>query len=111
MAKMTRKASKATLVKELRDKDIPIPKNPTIEALQQRLRWLPGKGWVLRLFKPHPEPSHPANLLEQGVMTYVPNSRFAEEIVESQKVMIVARTAMPWDGLAILDPPAEDEEE
>jgi len=108
---VTRKANKAALVKELRDKQIPIPENPTIENLTSRLSWLGGKGWIVRLFKPHPEPSHPANLLEQGVMTYVPNSRFAEKIVESQKVMIVARTAMPWDGLAILDLPAEDEEE
>ena len=110
---MTRKASKAALVKELRDKEIPIPENPTIEALTKRLRWLPGKGWILRLFKPHPDPHHPANLLEQGVMTYIPNSRFAEKIVKSQKVMIVARTAMPWDGVAILEPQdiTEDEEE
>jgi len=107
---MTRKASKAALVKELRDKEIPIPKNPTIEALTKRLRWLPGKGWILRRFKPHPEPSHPVNLLEHGVMTYVPNSKFAEKIVKSQKVMILGRTAMPWDGVAILDP-TEDEEE
>ena len=111
MAKMTRKASKAALVKELRDKEIPIPENPTIENLRRRLRWLPGKGWILRLFKPHPEPSHPANLLEHGVITYVPNSKFAEKIVKSQKVMILGRVPMPWDGVAILDPPAEDEEE
>ena len=107
---MTRKASKAALVKELRDKEIPIPSNPTIESLTRRLRWLPGKGWILRLFKPHPDPNNPANLLEQGVMTYVPNSKLAENIVKSKKVMIVARTHMPWDGVAILEP-SEDEEE
>tara|TARA_R110001592_G_scaffold315827_1_gene591960 strand:+ start:795 stop:1136 length:342 start_codon:yes stop_codon:yes gene_type:complete len=113
MAKVTRKANKAALVKELRDKQIPIPENPTIENLTSRLSWLGGKGWIVRLFKPHPEPSHPANLLEQGVMTYIPNSRFAEKIVKSQKVMIVARTPMPWDGVPILEPQdiTEDEEE
>ena len=111
MAKMTRKASKASLVRELRDKGIPIPEEPTITNLTSRLSWLGGKGWILRRFKPHPEPSHPANLLEHGVITYVPNSKFAERIVRSKKVMILGRVPMPWDGVAILEPTAEDEEE
>jgi hypothetical protein len=111
MAKMTRKASKAALVKELRDKGVPIPQKPTIENLTSRLSWLGGKGFVFRRFKIHPDPLHPCMMLEQNVLTYVPNSRFAEKIVSSKKVMVVARTPMPWDGLAIVDPPAEDEEE
>ena len=111
MAKMKRKASKAKLVKELRDKGIPIPDKPTIENLTSRLSWLGGKGWIVRLFKPHPEPSHPANLLEQGIMTYIPNSEFAEKIVKSQKVMVVARTHLPWDGVPILEPQDISEEE
>jgi hypothetical protein len=111
MAKVTRKANKAALVKELRDKEIPIPKNPTIENLTKRLSWLGGKGFVFRRFKVHPDPLHPCMTLEQNVLTYVPNSRFAERIVRSKKVMVVARTPMPWDGLAIVDPPVEDEEE
>ena len=108
---MTRKANKAALVKELRDKDIPIPDKPTVENLTARLSWLGGKGWILRRFKPHPDPNHPANLLEHGVMTYVPNSTFAEKIVKSGRVMIVARTPLPWDGVPILEPTSEDEEE
>ena len=108
---MTGKASKAALVKELRDKGIPIPEKPTIQNLTSRLSWLGGKGWILRRFKPHPEPSHPVNLLEHGVMTYVPNSIFAEKIVKSKKVMIVGRVMLPPQGLPILDPPGEDEEE
>tara|TARA_R100001440_G_scaffold5671_1_gene12069 strand:+ start:242 stop:559 length:318 start_codon:yes stop_codon:yes gene_type:complete len=105
---MTRKANKAALVKELRDKDIPIPDKPTIENLTSRLSWLPGKGWILRRFKPHPEPLHPANLLEHGVMTYVPNSSFAEKIVKSQRVMIVGRVSLPPEGMPILDPTEEE---
>ena len=108
---MKRTASKAKLVKELRDKGIPIPDKPTIENLTSRLSWLGGKGWILRRFKPHPDPSHPVNLLEHGVITYVPNSKFAENIVKSQKVMIVARTHLPWDGVAILEPQDITEEE
>ena len=108
---MTGKASKAALVKELRDKGIPIPEKPTIENLTARLSWLGGKGWILRRFKPHPDPSHPANLLEHGVLTYVPNSTFAEKIVKSKKVMIVARAPMPWDGVPILEPQDITEEE
>ena len=107
---MARKANKAALVKELRDKEIPIPKNPTIENLTKRLSWLPGKGFVFRRFKPHPDPTHPCMRLEQNVLTYVPNSAMAEKIVKSKRVMIVARTPMPWDGLVIVDP-VEDEEE
>ena len=110
MAQMTRTASKSALVKELHDKGIPVPKEPSIKNLIKRLNWLPGKGWVLRLFKPHPDPLNPANLLEQGVLTYVPNSKFAENIVKSKRVMVVARTPMAWDGLVILEP-TEDEEE
>ena len=105
---MTRKASKASLVKELRDKGIPIPDKPTIENLTSRLSWIGGKGWILRRFKPHPEPLHPANLLEHGVMTYVPNSVFAEKIVKSKKVMIVGRVMLPPDGMPILDPTEEE---
>jgi hypothetical protein len=108
---MTRKASKAALVKELREKGVPVPNKPTIENLTARLSWLGGKGWIFRRFKPHPDPNNPANLLEQGVLTYVPNSRFAESIVKSKRVMVVARTPMPWDGVAILEPRPEDEEE
>lgn len=108
---MARKASKAALVKELRDKGIPIPEKPTIENLTARLSWIGGKGWILRRFKPHPDSSHPANLLEHGVLTYVPNSKFAEEIVMSKRVMVVARTPMPWDGVAILEPEEITEEE
>jgi len=104
------KENKSKLVKELHDKGIPIPKNPTIDTLKNRLRWLPGKGWVLRLFKPHPDPSHPANLLEHGVLTYVPNSKFAEKIVKSQRVMVVGRVITPSPDLPILEP-TEDEEE
>ena len=110
MAKMTRKANKAALVKELRDKEIPIPDNPTIENLSKRLAWLPGKGFVFRRFKVHPDPTHPCMRLEQNVLTYVPNSPMAEKIVKSQRVMVVARTPMPWDGLVILDPTEEEEE-
>ena len=108
---MTGKKSKSALVKELRDKGIPIPEKPTVENLTSRLSWLGGKGWVLRRFKPHPDPSHPANLLEHGVLTYVPNSLFAEKIVKSKRVMVVARTPLPWDGLAILEPQDITEEE
>ena len=108
---MTRKANKAALVKELREKGIPIPDKPTVENLTARLGWLGGKGWVLRRFKAHPDPKHPANLLEHGVLTYVPNSTFAEKIVKSGRVMIVARAPLPWDGVPILEPTPEDEEE
>lgn len=108
---MTRKANKAALVKQLRDKGVPVPEKPTIENLTARLSWLGGKGWVLRRFKPHPDETHPVNLLEQGVLTYVPNSTFAEKIVKSKRVMVVARTPMPWDGVAILEPQDITEEE
>ena len=111
MAKVARTASKAKLVKELRDKEIPIPNNPTIENLTKRLAWLPGKGYVFRRFKAHPDPLHPCMRLEQNVLTYVPNSSMAEKIIKSRRVMVVARTPTPWDGLVILDPDAEDEEE
>ena len=105
---MSRKKNKAALVTELRNKGVPIPPKPTIENLTSRLSWLGGKGWLLRLFKPHPEPSHPANLLEQGVITYVPNSKFAEKIVKSQRVMIVGRVLLPPEGMPILDPTEEE---
>ena len=105
---MTRNQSKAALVKELRDRGIPIPEKPTIDNLTSRLSWLGGKGWILRRFKLHPEPTHPANLLEQGVMTYVPNSLFAEKIVKSQRVMIVGRVLLPPEGMPILDPTEEE---
>lgn len=108
---MTRKANKSALVKELRDREIPIPDEPTIKNLTQRLSWLPGKGFVFRRFKVHPDPTHPCMRLEQNVLTYVPNSPLAEKIVKSKRVMVVARTPMPWDGLVILDPEEEDSEE
>ena len=34
---MTRTASKSALVKELHDKGIPIPKNPTIDAFEKKV--------------------------------------------------------------------------
>lgn len=108
---MTRKPNKAALVKELREKGIPVPDKPTVENLTARLNWLGGKGWILRRFKPHPDPNHPVNKLEHGVLTYVPNSIFAEKIVMSKKAMVVARAPMPWDGVPILEPTPEDEEE
>ena len=109
MAIMKRQASKSALVKELHDKGIPVPDEPTIKNLTERLSWLPGKGYVFRRFKVHPDPLHPCMRLEQNVLTYVPNSPMAEKIVKSRKVMMIARTLMPWDGIPILDPTEEEE--
>ena len=94
---MTKKKSKAALVKDLHKKGLPVDDGMTVDQMQFRLdNWRSQYGWIVRQFRPHPDENHPSNLLEPGELTWVPDSDFGEEICTSGKVMIIRQ--VPYDG-------------
>ena len=99
------RASKASLSKQLKDKDIPIPTNATVEELQHRLNtWESGKGYLVRPAK-LPRNSPKLNLNSQ--MNYwIPNSDYAREMIKSQEVFLLTRCNIPNRGdFELLDVP------
>ena len=97
------RVSKATLVKSLHEKGIPVPKGATIADLEKRMSWLSGDGWLVRRFRPVKWPDHPVMLLNHQETTWLPDTNFAKRIIMSQKVMVIGRAKTPPEGVAVLD--------
>ena len=102
--------SKSALIKQLQDKDIPVPTKATLDELKHRLEhWKGGKGYLLRLALPSSRKGdgHPVAMLEFGNMYWIPNSRFAKIIVKSNLVYIVGMEYEPPASTVVLDVPKD----
>ena len=99
--------SKASLVKELNDRGIPIPKGAKVADLQHRVdHWL--TGWVA--FATGEAgftcPSNPVTLID----TRTPfgfDSRMARMVVASKLVFVMGRCAEPPNDVPTLDVPTD----
>ena len=88
MEKKSKLVNNCEIEHSIRDK-------PTIANLTSRLSWLGRVGFSAGS---NPPDLHPVNLLEHGVMTYVPNS--LQKRLLNQKTMIVGRVMLPQEELA-----------
>mgnify|MGYP003122885146 FL=1 len=102
-------SEKAKLVKSLKQKGIPIPKDAKIVDLRHRdNNWLSGAGWLLRLAKPPSrKPLSPAILLPDKNTYWLPDSRMAHDIVKTKLVFVMGRSATPPNGTQIIDVPKD----
>jgi hypothetical protein len=102
-------SEKAKLVKALKQKGIPIPKDSKVAELRHRNEhWLTGVGWLLRLAKPSSrKPQSPATLLPDKNTYWLPDSRMAHDIVKTKLVFVMGRSALPPNGTNIIDVPKD----
>lgn len=103
------KKSKASLTRELRKRNIPIPENPTIKNLQHRLDyWESGSGWLIRRVRPARNSPFPE--LEHKTLYWLPNGRLARQVVKSGEFFSMGRYPIPPEGVAIFDIAFDEEE-
>lgn len=102
--------NKAQLIKQLKSKDIPVPKGASVGELKHRLdTWEGGEGYLFRLAIPPSRKGmdNPAHLLEFGSVYWIPNSRFARLIAETRLVFIMGREYDVPKGATFLDVPKD----
>ena len=102
-------SDKTKLLKALKAKGITPTLNTKVADLRHMAEhWIDGNGFLFRLaIPPSRKPGNPANLLEFETLYWVPNSRFAQMIAESQLVYIIGRsTLIPQDSV-VLDVPKD----
>ena len=102
-------SEKATLVKSLKNKGIPIPKGAKVSDLKHLdEHWLSPKGWLVRLAKPSSrKPNHQVTLLPEKNTYWLPDSDMARSIVESKLVFFMGRTNKIPSDATLLDVPKD----
>ena len=107
------KSTKASLIKRLKNKGIPIPETPLIANLEHRLdNWEPGFGYLFRLAVKSVPTDSAARYIPKGIICWLPNSAFAREVFNSRLVYFLGRAVEPPKGALLVDvPTANDEEE
>ena len=111
---MPKKVTRANLTKKLRARSIPIPSDATISELQHRVdHWLSGPGYVIRLLR-YPRSKRreqiATNLMKKETY-WVPNSDYAQNLLNSGIVFVMSRTDKPPSDATVLDIPTVNEEE
>ena len=103
-----KKPTRASLTKKLREQKIPIPSDATISELEHRLdAWLPGQGYVIRLIR---TPRLKAREqvckdLAKKVTYWVPNSHYAQSLLNSGIIFVSQRSAEPPADATVLEIP------
>jgi hypothetical protein len=99
--------SKAALVRQLKERGVPVPKGAKVSDLQHRLKhWKGGKGYLMRLALT-PKKDSLAAVLEQGKLYWVPNSTYAEQLAKTRVVYIVGMESEPPASVVALDVPID----
>ena len=111
---MPKKVTRANLTKKLRAKAIPIPSDATLDELQHRLdHWLPGPGYTFRLIR-YPRSKQReqivANLIKKQTY-WVPNSHYAQNLLNSGIVFVMSRSEKPPTDAKVLNVPNSNDEE
>lgn len=102
-------SEKATLVKSLRNKGIPIPKGAKVSDLKHLdEHWLSPNGWLVRLALPASrKPNNPVNLLPDKNTYWLPDSHMAHSIVESKLVFVLGRCEEPPNNVTTIEVPKD----
>ena len=102
-------SEKATLVKSLRNKGIPIPKGAKVSDLKHLdEHWLSPKGWLVRLARPSSrKPNHQVTLLPDKNTYWLPDSHMAHAIVESKLVFVLGRCEEPPNNVTSISVPKD----
>ena len=102
-------SEKAKLVKQLNRKGIEIPEGAKLADLRHRLKhWLSSNGWLIRLAKPASrKPNSPLTLLPDSNTYWLPDSRMARDIVETQLVFVLGRTSQIPKGTQVIEVPKD----
>lgn len=99
--------SKASLVGQLKERGLPVPKGATVAELKHRLEhWKGGKGYLMRLALT-PKEGTLATMLKQGEIYWVPNSDFAEQLAKTRVVYILGMELEPPASATVLDVPKD----
>tara|TARA_R100000995_G_scaffold16340_1_gene6430 strand:- start:1511 stop:1924 length:414 start_codon:yes stop_codon:yes gene_type:complete len=100
--------SKASLVKSLNEKGIPVPEGAVVADLEHRLStWTGDAGYNVRLYKGiGPKwAEHPISLLsERKALYWLPASAFADEILRT-KLLLVVKRGEPLNNAVVIDVP------
>lgn len=95
---------KASLIKKIRNRGGFIPKKTTIAELQVLFDNIKhGDGWVIRVHRP---PQEPFPELNKGETYWVPNSKFASDLLQTRLVFTIQRTSEPPEGSVYLPIPS-----
>lgn len=106
-------SKRASLIKKLKNKDIPTFGNPSIRELEHRLnKWQSGPGWVVRRLHQKALPVWAGNI-PHGETLWLPNSSFTKRLMRTGRLVLLGRAKSPPEGSIIVDsePEPEDEEE
>lgn len=104
---------KSDLIKTLKDRGIPVPAKATVATLRHRAKhWRSGEGYLLRLALPTSRrPGSPAELLESfDTIYWVPDSRMAHLIAETNLVFIMGRAFDVPEHAVVIDVPEDFDE-
>mgnify|MGYP000594378064 CR=1 FL=1 len=99
--------SKSGLVKQLKDKGLPVLEADTVASLQKRLdTWASDKGFLLRVIRlnPYMESLGMVKLPAKGHLYWLPDTEMAHKVIMSKRVVLVKRTDMNNlpDGIKII---------
>lgn len=100
--------SKASLVKSLKAKGIPVPEGAVVADLQHRLKhWTGQAGYNVRLYKGLGQKwnDHPLSVLtDRKALYWLPASTFADAIIRTRMVLVIKR-GEPLNNAVIIDVP------
>lgn len=100
--------SKASLVKSLKAKGIPVPEGAVVADLQHRLKhWTGQAGYNVRLYKGLGIKwnDHPLSVLkDRKALYWLPASTFADVIIRTKMVLVIKR-GEPLNNAVIIDVP------
>ena len=106
--------SKASLVKKLKDADIPVPEGADVKALEHRLKyWKPNdagynvalyRGWSDVKYKDHPL----SLLADRKAMYWLPPSEMTDMIIRTKLVKVMKR-GLPLNNAVVIDVPIDYE--
>lgn len=97
--------SKAALVRQLKERGLPVPKGAKVAELQHRLKhWKSPNGYLMRLALPVKKGTL-AELFTPEQVYWVPDSEFANALAKTQVIYIMSRALTPPSGVIVLDVP------
>jgi len=109
---MTTKSSKASLARQLKDRNITVPRDASIKQLQHRLtHWEEGYGYLFRLAIKRGRQHSIAKHLPIDKICWIPNSAFARAIFNSRYAYFLGRSPEAPNGVLTLDVPEDYGEE
>tara|TARA_A100001201_G_scaffold112784_1_gene96609 strand:- start:90 stop:401 length:312 start_codon:yes stop_codon:yes gene_type:complete len=99
--------SKAALVRQLKERGLPVPKGAKVADLKHRLKhWKSPNGLLIRLGLPVKKGTL-AEMLQPEKVYWVPDSDFAVALLKTQVIYVLTRQTTPPEEAIILDVPID----